>query len=81
MTPNDIEILIHCYVSPSIHPRYESNKTVFGGFIADGLIVDKGDGIYQTTEKGACHVEQLCNLPLPVKEFIGYNGKVINITA
>ena len=79
MTPNDIEILIHCYVSPSKHPRYEYNKEVFAGMIADGLIVYKDEGIYQTTEKGAMHVQQLCDLPLPIKQFVGYDGKVIRI--
>lgn len=77
MTPNDIEILIHCYVSPVEHPRYEHNKKVFESFIANGLIADRGDGIYMTTDKGAAHVEQLCSIPFPVKQFIGYDGKII----
>jgi hypothetical protein len=79
MTPNDIEILIHCYVSPGRHPRYDSNRRVFQKFITDGLVVFKDEGIYQTTEKGAAHVHQLCSLPLPVKQFVGYDGKVIDL--
>jgi hypothetical protein len=77
MTPNDIEILIHCYVSLEKHPRAEYNRGVFDSFVENGLVSHVKDGIYRTTEKGVAHIQQLCNLPLPTKQFIGYDGKVI----
>lgn len=77
MTPNDIEILIHCYVSPTKHPRYDNNKDVFDGFVDAGLIVDKGNGIFHTTEKGAAHIRQLCGLPLPTVKYLRFDGVII----
>ena len=38
MTPNDIEILIHCYVSPTEHPRYHANHDVFNRLVTEGLM-------------------------------------------
>lgn len=77
MTPNDIEILIHCYVSPEPHPRIEHNRDVLEDFIVKGLVRHKGGDIYETTEKGAAHIIQICRLPLPKKKYIGYDGKEI----
>jgi len=79
MTPNDIEILIHCNVSPSKHPRYDHNKDVFDGFVADGLVVHKGDGVYHTTSRGHAHVQQLCGLPLPIVQYVRFDGSIIKI--
>ncbi len=81
MTPSDIEVLIHCYVSPSRHPRYDSPevKEAYSGFLSNGLITGKGDGIYYTTDKGAAHIEQLCNLPLPRLQYVRFDGVLIKI--
>lgn len=78
MTPNDIEILIHCHVCPAPHPRIAHNGNVITKFIQLGLIeeADKRN-CYRTTSRGAAHVEQLCNLALPTQAWIGADGKVI----
>ncbi len=78
MTPNDIEILIHCYVSPVKHPRYDANKGILEGFVVDGLVVDKCNGVFHTTEKGAAHIRQLCDLPLPAVQYARFDGALIN---
>ena len=79
MTPNDIEFLIHCHVSPRVHERIESNaiQETIEYFLEDGLIIPHDNNLYYTTEKGAAHVNQLCNLPLPKQVFVDYEGKVI----
>lgn len=73
MTPNDIEVLLHCHTSPMPHPRYESPavKQALNKFLAEDLIAD-ADGshmVFTTTEKGAFHIKQLCALPLPVQQW------------
>jgi len=77
MTPNDIEILIHCYVSPVKHPRFEHIEAVLQSFESDELVIHVADGVYQTTRKGEAHVRQLCSLPIPELKFIRYDGKEI----
>jgi len=81
MTPNDIEFLIHCHVSPRVHERIESNaiQETIERFLASALIIQRGPGdkIYYTTDKGAAHLRQLCNLSLPKQVFVDYEGKEI----
>jgi len=80
MTPNDIEFLIHCHVSPIVHERIESNaiQETIEYFLEAGLIQYHDNRIYFTTAKGAAHLKQLCNLPLPKQVFVDYEGKEIN---
>ena len=72
MTPNDIEILLHCYSCAAPHPRKSAPSVIdsFENFVANGMLVQdleySADGdIYRTTDKGAAHVLNLCNTPMP----------------
>jgi len=78
MTPNDIEILIHCHVSPAPHPRYEYITDVIRQLLTSDLI-QHGDepNSFRTTERGAAHVEQLCDTPWPVQAWVRADGEVI----
>ncbi len=84
MTPNDIDVLLHYYVSSTEHPRINSPavKETIHNFIDNGLIQSTdvvGQHQYETTPKGSAHVAQLCALPWPTKAWIGVVGKVIDI--
>jgi hypothetical protein len=76
MTPNDIEILIHCYVSPSPHPRIEHLAVLesMEGMKVDGLLFFDGmtDGlpVYTTTPMGEAHMKNLCALRYPVQKWV-----------
>lgn len=63
MTPNDIEVLIHCYVSTERHLRWHAPavQESIARFLRDGLIYETVDGSYRTTESGAEMVKRLCN--------------------
>ena len=79
MTPNDIEILIHCHVSPTPHPR-EGDSAVresLNNFVWHELIRIDINGIYRTTERGAAHLEQLCDMPLPRNAWVDASGRII----
>lgn len=80
MTPNAIEILIHCHVCPLPHPRKDAPavRDELQSLRTNGLI-EESDGGYQTTERGRAHIEQLCNTPWPVRAWIGADGNVIPI--
>ena len=79
MTPNDIEILIHCYVSPKCHPRYDAPavKDSIAMLSKMGLIEHTGLNIFNATARGVAHIQQLCNIGLPVQKWVGADGKEI----
>ena len=81
MTPNDIEILIHCYVCPRPHPRASAPGVVetLNEFVFLGLVEKYGNTMYRTTDRGKAYMEMLCTLPLPVQKWVDQSGKVINI--
>jgi hypothetical protein len=79
MTPNDIEVLIHCYVSPAPHPRADAGAVAesIANFIVEGLIIEDADGSYSVTTRGKAHIKQLCSTPFPVEGWVDQNGSVI----
>lgn len=84
MTPNDIEVLIHCHVSPTPHPRLNAMavSSAIASFMQNGLIerYDEAD-TYQTTERGQAHIRQLCNTPWPVNSWSDEHGRIIDLTS
>ncbi len=81
MTPNDIEVLLHCYCCPSEHPRIDAPavQEAITVFLELELITECSNAnIYVTTDKGKAHVKQLCNLPLPTMRFVDKNNDVID---
>ena len=87
MTPNGIEILIHCHVSAAPHPRLGApavSEELFS-LEANGLIERcatlTGAATWKTTAKGAAHVEQLCRTAWPTQAWIGADGTVLKFDA
>lgn len=83
MTPNDLEILIHCHVSPTPHPRFDAPgvKKALDDLVECGLIVlhNGNCGIYSTTDRGNAHMQVLCYIPLPEKKWVDPFGKIIKL--
>ena len=81
MTPNGIEILIHFHVCPLPHPRLHAPAVVeeIESFLRNGLIKEIGPGHYRTTERGAAHIAQLCNVPWPKQVWIDEQGRFIDV--
>ena len=80
MTPSDIEILIHCHVTPSVHPRFDALavKESFANFVDLGLI-EPFAGSYKTTPRGEAFVNTLCQMPMPVQAWVHpLTGKIID---
>ncbi len=89
MTPNSIKVLIHCHCSAHVHPRADAPavQDALQDLEEDGLITrDFTDaeracfdaGAYKTTERGAAHLKQLCQLPYPTARWVSIDGKVIS---
>jgi predicted transcriptional regulator len=85
MTPNAIEILLHCHVCSLPHPRRDAPAVwnELQSFLANGLIEEEpgSPGGYGTTLRGRLHVQQLCNTAWPVSVFMGADGKVMELDA
>ena len=83
MTPNAIEILIHCHVCPLPHPRRDEVAEELASLLANQLIEDEpgSPGGYRTTLRGRLHVQQLCNTAWPVSVFVGADGTVLELDA
>ena len=80
MTPNDIDVLLHCYTSPEPHPRQDAPavRESIQWFLTEGLIQPEKDrGVYSTTDRGAAHVRQLCALPWPKPAWVDEQGNII----
>jgi hypothetical protein len=89
-SPCDIEVLLHCYYSPELHPRDDTPavQASYGNLMLCGLIepqcfmagVDTTNlNGYRTTGRGRAHVMQLCTLPIPSFAWVDGNGKIIEL--
>lgn len=82
MTPNEIDVLMHCYTSPMIHERFEAPavQEAIGMLLALGAVEkdsNRGDDQYRTTNLGRAWVEAICNVPVPTAVFLDKDGKPI----
>lgn len=68
-TPSNLELLLHCYVSPNPHPRYEAQAIQEGiQYLEDNdMIVDTGHKVYSVTKKGEAYIGHLLKVPFPVE--------------
>lgn len=72
MTPNAIEILIHCHVCADQHPRMSAPavRSTFESLETNGLIEQHEKGYFVTTDRGKAHIDQLCSLKWPVQRWV-----------
>lgn len=82
MTLNDIDVLIHCHVSPIPHPRIKAPavRESIQSFLEAGLIYrsTNEENIYTTTERGSAHLSQLCNTELPTQVWTDQHGRILS---
>lgn len=81
MTPNDLEIILHCHTCALPHPRLHAAavREAIEKFLADGLIERTTDQeeIYRTTERGVAWVTMLLVTPYPKRAWIDAESRVI----
>jgi len=83
LSPSDIEVLIHCHVSPYPHPRRNAPAVCEAldmwehcGFIHCTWFGDSTNApTYETTTKGRAMIEALCNVEEPRQVWVDHNGK------
>ena len=82
MTPHDLSMLIHFYVSPA---PYAGAHTLAGEetirhFLTSDIIMH-GDrlGSYCVTTKGAAGVETILDTPIPKLAYVDAGGKLIKV--
>ena len=82
MTPNQIEVLIHCHGSSCKHPRIDAPAVQQAiSYLERHDLVEKigGEEYYHTTKKGCAHMEVLCSTPWPVQKWVNQLGEIIEI--
>lgn len=69
-TPNNLDVLMHCHVSPTPHPRAGAPavEDALEFLYQEGLIECVG-GNYNTTKKGRFYLEHLLRQPFPETVF------------
>lgn len=72
-SPNDIEVMIHCYGTRSVHPRIDAPavQSAIERFLAAGLPIQTDEsGIFEATDGGKLFVEALCAVPWPERRWV-----------
>lgn len=67
LSPNDIEVLIHCHCRPEPHPRLDAPavRDAINRFLHFGIIKISGKDMYNTTDRGDALMMMLCRTPFP----------------
>lgn len=73
LTPNHLEVLIHCHVSPSPHPRRFAPAVdqAIAHFLEHGMVRPDNHekDVFHSTEKGKVWLQYLLDVPFPVETF------------
>ena len=83
MTPIQLEVLVHCYVSPEQHPRFFAPAVwkAFNSFLRQGIIEynsqRKEPFVYVTTEKGEAWLKTILATPQPRQVWVNEKGEII----
>ena len=79
MTPNELEILMHYYISPKPHPRIDAPacQETTQKFMDDGIFEFNGGDSYLVTEKGQAWIRMILKTPYPIPAYIDHKGKEV----
>ena len=82
MTPNDLDVLIHYYVSPTKHPRFEAPavQDAISRWVSNNCMQWlEEENTYVCTPRGNAHMCQLLSVPLPTlsERWVDYKGDVL----
>jgi hypothetical protein len=71
ITPNALDILIHYYVSPKQHPRFDAPavQESIKEFCQKGILKQNNES-FITTDKGKAWIEMILETPYPIQKFI-----------
>ena len=82
MSPSDIEVLLHYYVSPSPHPRVEAPAVAKAvvRFVHDDIFCVTGEtecigSGFRVTDRGEAFISMLLGTPYPEKKWVDPRNK------
>lgn len=80
-SPNDIEVLIHCYLHsyPHLHIDTPEVRDTINWFRQHGIVDTTGENTYGTTDKGAAWLQMILNTPFPTEAWVDENGEMIDV--
>ena len=73
MSPNDLEVLIHCYVSPNVHPRTGAPAVdeAIHKFLKDGIFCTTEEKyVYRVSSKGQAWLNMILSTPYPQERWV-----------
>lgn len=78
-TPNNIDVLLHCYSCRGPHERIDAPAVqgAISELLDAGAIENVGDRIYTATALGKAWALALCNVPPPRNVFVDEQGRVL----
>ena len=70
--PGELQFLLWCHVSPEEYPTVDSPliRSAIGRLTGEGMIEGAGHERWRTTDRGMAHVNHMCELPLPVSQWV-----------
>jgi len=79
LTPFQLSVLIHCYISTTKHSNYNSVRGCLEGFLKQDVIQHyKGESeIFITTSKGEAWLRAMLYTPIPTSAWVDSYGEVI----
>lgn len=77
--PSNIEVLLHCHVTPGPHPRAGAPavEEALDFFMRLGAIEPDGRRGHRTTALGIAWVKALCRTPMPRRVYVDASGAVL----
>ena len=72
LTPNDIEVLLHYYVSPERHPREHAqavSETIAWFIRMEILKESKNSSGYEVADRGLVFIKMLLATPMPERSW------------
>jgi hypothetical protein len=81
-TPNNVNVLLHCYYSSEPHPRRDAPavKECLDTFLEEGVIerdTESEKNIFRTTALGDAWVEAICKTQKPKQVFLDEGGAIL----
>lgn len=66
----NLEVLMHCHYSPTVHPRIEAPAVKEAlRYLSIAGLIEQDDRAYTTTDKGKFYLSHILSIPFPIQEF------------
>ena len=80
MTPLELEVLMHIYVTPLRFPHLNHLGSIVGKFLKLGILeASDTESGYVVSDLGRAWIYSILSTPIPKMGYIGQDGKLIDL--